>query len=462
MQDFLCFMNIIAKVVIIIAISLAIVWCFIMSDVGVIKVSFHTETAGDTASHNDRSMYKYGYEHRDENVHGDYYNLGSSVLTEIRFYEEHFGGILLKQNERYIKNRHVNRVMSMDEYRAAHPPKETIIQLGKRELNFGDGYLFEAIEVYKKCLEDAGCYVISWDIHNDEKDGTPHLHVRWIGIDSKGRPNVTGCLREHGVEKADVRYTQEEADSYNKTHKKNPVKAGDPKGRKYCNELTQFTNDCRDVLESLADDYLSRLESDGLSVSREREAGAHHYSVAEFKSRKRREERERRLDERESEVASREAGVVESERSVALQREQVARQMEAIEQRQEDLDLREFVVDGRESSVRVRESRLDDAIRFFRDAAETFRSGMMRSVVRAVVSVASRAMPHIARDLRSWLNSGHAFGDVERELAVDRDSVEDRVETAKSELLPELVPDDWKAFGDALDNLPRDGWEREL
>lgn len=274
------------------------------------KVSYHNETASDTAAHNDRSLYDYAYKERDKNLHWDCYEIGfksednpngsesPSVDAEARFYEENFSGVLAETNEKYLKQGHAEKCMTMEQYRRKHPPKESIIQLGDSEDEIDDAYVRVAVEAYAKKLQSVGCKVISWDIHNDESDGTPHAHIRWIGIDSKGKPNLAACLREHGVEKAQIVWTEEEAEQHNKRAKKK-VKAGDSKGAQFNNELTAFTDEVRTMLEDLAEPYAAAYAA---KVSREREEGAQHLSVPEFKSKKRREEREKKLESREEQV----------------------------------------------------------------------------------------------------------------------------------------------------------------
>ena len=305
------------------------------------KVSYHNETAGDTAAHNDRSMYDYAYTERDANLHWDCYGIGfvsdtnpngsksPSVDAEERFYEEHFGGILERTNEIYASQGHAEKRMSMSEYKKNHPPKESIIQLGDKDDSIGDEYLRVAVAKYVEMLTDAGCYVISWDIHNDETDGTPHAHIRWIGIDSQGKPNLAGCLREHGIQKAQIVWTEEEAIQHNKRARKR-VKAGDLKGPQINNELTTFTDKAREMLEDLAEPYVAQHAA---KLSRERIPDAHHLTVSQFKSKKRREEAEQSLNDREARVEI-QAAALDAEReqmlvAIAVQREELERQEQA-------------------------------------------------------------------------------------------------------------------------------------
>ena len=308
-----------------------------MSDV---KVSFHNGMGTDTCAHNDRSMYDFAYKDRDGNRHWDCYGLGDagdpapSVHAEMRYYEDRFGEVLAEINRRYLRQSHPERVKSMKDFRLAHLPRESIIQLGASEDRMTSAWLELAVPRFVEKLRDCGCEVISWDIHVDETEetstgkpiGTPHAHIRWIGVDSKGKPNLAGCLAEHGVNVAQVRWTEEEAERHNERARRK-VRAGDLKGPQVNNRLTTLTTELRAMLETLADEYLSGkhgpVRENGLagSVDRERVAGAEHVSVPEYKRRRRAQEREAQadayVDEALRRAAAAEAQQREAERVIA-------------------------------------------------------------------------------------------------------------------------------------------------
>lgn len=249
-----------------------------------VKVSFHSETASNTAAHNDRSMYKDKEKRGDEsqNVHWDCYDLGSSVDAERRFYEEHFSDLLLAQNERYMKQRHPERVLDIDGYMKAHPVHESVMAIGNKDNQVPPGYLERIEPIIKEQMASHGCYLISLDIHYDkfvDEDGvvheaTPGMHIRWMGIDSKGKPNLNGALAEHGIvrEKPNERRSQ------------------------YNNELKVFTAQIRERLEAEADAYLEELNA-GITLSRERDPEAqHHDDIPTYRRRARAKEREAEAD----------------------------------------------------------------------------------------------------------------------------------------------------------------------
>ena len=54
---------------------------------------------------------------------------------ELKYYEETFGAQFEQTNQNYIKSRHKERVVTMDEWRkkAMHAPEEQILQIGRME-----------------------------------------------------------------------------------------------------------------------------------------------------------------------------------------------------------------------------------------------------------------------------------------------------------------------------------------
>lgn len=125
---------------------------------------------------------------------------------EKKFYEQTFSKGLEEQNQRYIKNRHKERVRSINDYRSNPQtcPEETILQIGKS----GD-------TVNPKMLQQIAIQLIAWEqktfpnvqildvaLHVDE-EGAPHMHERkvWIGHDKTGNAVVgqTKALLEMGI-----------------------------------------------------------------------------------------------------------------------------------------------------------------------------------------------------------------------------------------------------------------------
>lgn len=173
------------------------------------KVSCNVAMAKDTTRHNDRSLYKGKYKNEFEeqshpdNIHWDCYNCGSSWDAEKRFYDEKFGAMLAQQNENARAASHPERIKTMNEFREVknNHPRECILQLGDKDHHpTGEEAVRLIVAMRDQAIEDlkaCGCDVISADIHMDE--ATPHVHIRFIGIDDKGHINMAGCLAKHGV-----------------------------------------------------------------------------------------------------------------------------------------------------------------------------------------------------------------------------------------------------------------------
>lgn len=168
-----------------------------------VKVSVNNARAKSTEKHNDRTLYR-GTKWKNEfarsghkpNAHWDCCKCGNSFTAEKIFYERRFRRVLDEQNERARMN--YKPELSMDEWHRRHMPQEMIIQLGSLDEPPGeDDYIIRAGKMTLQTLRQAGLSPISLDVHYDE--ATPHLHIRYVGIDSQGRVNLAGCLREHGV-----------------------------------------------------------------------------------------------------------------------------------------------------------------------------------------------------------------------------------------------------------------------
>lgn len=104
---------------------------------------------------------------------------------ELKYYEETFGAQLEQTNQNYIKSRHKERVVTMDEWRkkTMHAPEEQILQIGRMEQ-------YPEVEVSLSCFEEylmwlnkwneehgKPFFILNWAMHQDEM-GAPHFHLR--------------------------------------------------------------------------------------------------------------------------------------------------------------------------------------------------------------------------------------------------------------------------------------------
>lgn len=274
------------------------------------KVSCNNETATDTERHNSREMYEEGYENRDKNLHWDCYDNGSSFVAERKFYKDNFTKILEAQNERYLSQRHPERVMSMEQYHQKYMPQEMIFQIGDKELAdqglIDDSWCREAVQKVVDKLESVGCKVISWDLHNDET--TPHVHLRYCPIDKEGKVNISNCLYENGVMPPDV-------------SKLETRKNGKPKFERYNNPKQTLLNDIRAELEELGHEWCNQR---GLVLDDQNRTKRKHQTVNEYKREQLRKDvvvLEDTIEEKQAEVES----------SAALADDMISRAAEASE-----------------------------------------------------------------------------------------------------------------------------------
>ena len=339
------------------------------------KVSFNVTTASSTEDHNDRDMYDTGYENSENNWYYHCYGESGELVqakpeggltfkeAEMRFYEEHFGEILRAQNERAIAMRKYDRVMDMEEYHSKHMPKEFIVQLGNKDNQLeNDQFLHDSFELIKKQIEDAGGVVISASIHNDET--TSHLHIRACFTDSEGKVNVSGCMREHGIEDGERKWTAEELETVNPRRPKGKkYKVGELKSKRYNNPLNTWTEETRRQLEDLGEKYAT--------INRER-SNRKHESVADYKRRMRYEERmaaaaekelelverEKILDAREINVETRETNVKSCEQDAADVFGDFLQEKKNAENAQTKLDNAAKAYEGKLAALKTREDAL--------------------------------------------------------------------------------------------------------
>lgn len=183
-----------------------------------VKVSMQSQRAGDTAKHNDRTMYKRGYfndlapNDGIPNFHWTKEKFGvDSDQMEHDVYESLYLDTIRQRNETYAANYQWAKVYDLedederkkavDDFRWKHPPRETIFQVGSMD-NPIDRELARKIliEQGEKMVaqQNENFMVLSYDVHMDE--GSPHMHARFLMLDADGMPNTEGALKEMGVE----------------------------------------------------------------------------------------------------------------------------------------------------------------------------------------------------------------------------------------------------------------------
>ena len=111
---------------------------------------------------------------------------------ELKYYEETFDAQLEQTNQNYIKSRHKERVVTMDEWRkkTMHAPEEQLIQIGNVENCPDVETSLQCFNEYLGRLNDWNdehgnpFFILNWAMHQDEM-GAPHVHLRraWPYLD---------------------------------------------------------------------------------------------------------------------------------------------------------------------------------------------------------------------------------------------------------------------------------------
>lgn len=131
--------------------------------------------------------------------------------AEQKYYEENYSDQLKATNEKYIKSRHKERIVSMEKWRKQriHSPEETIMQIGK----LGNS---PAVDLFYKCwlqyldelekwnMETGNhMHILNWALHQDEL-GAAHVHSRRIWDYDNPETNTKEIGQEKALESAGV------------------------------------------------------------------------------------------------------------------------------------------------------------------------------------------------------------------------------------------------------------------
>lgn len=177
---------------------------------------------------------------------------------ERQYYERRYAESLTLTNEKYLAQRHPEKVRSMDDWLKTYKPTEVIIQLGNAEDQINDKYLVKAFTETMRELKEKYPQMkpLNIAIHRDET--TPHIHLRFVieGHDKSGhlKPLKTQGLKEMGIERPDL---------------------SKPEGR-YNNPLMTFTNEMRETL-------YRKIEELGLDLDRTPHLNQQHKETLQYK-----------------------------------------------------------------------------------------------------------------------------------------------------------------------------------
>lgn len=221
--------------------------------------------------HNDRNQVEADHINAERSSQNRYWHFAqksglcrSFEQAEKYFYSLHFSASLNARNNGYKRQRHPERIKTIDQYRANPKtcPEETILQVGRKGDSVSGKDLWGLAVAWVKWHQQQypQCKILDMALHMDEQ-GAPHVHVRkvWIGHDRQGHEIVSQAkaLREMGLERPDL---------------------SKPQGR-YNNAKQVYTMACRDKLIDLC------LER-GLSVEQEpQETSKSGLSILEYQRR---------------------------------------------------------------------------------------------------------------------------------------------------------------------------------
>lgn len=276
-----------------------------------VKVTLQSQRAGDSAKHNDRTMYRNGYfnelapQDGLTNYHWSQETMGiGSEAREREVYEALFSEKVVQINESRKKHYRKDvydlenprqREQALEEYRWKHPPRETIFQIGSMDNPIDRAQAKEILLHQGKRLEEMDSehfVLLSYDIHMDE--GSPHMHARYLMLDERGEVNAEGGLRALGVEPP-VSY-----DKWAKEQNEKRAQRAEKNGKQYKtvkaksstnnNRLMTFTKNMRESFEGLVEEY-------GISINTHRTRKKHLTQRAEKAERERAQaERQKKED----------------------------------------------------------------------------------------------------------------------------------------------------------------------
>lgn len=225
------------------------------------RVTFHNGRGAKgggvfSSKHNDRNFNIENADHidpdrQDQNFYWHCYKKTEPNLTfeqaEKNFYSEHFGKFLTARNEKYLKQRHKDKVQTIDDYLRSRKscPEEIIFAIGnvKDFKNLDTEKIAKVYNDFRHWRREKFPNVVSLNValHADE-EGVPHIQERvvWIAHDENGNKMVSQgqALKEMGVEIFD------------------PSK----KESRYNNAKITFTRDCREKFFEICRAYGIEIE----------------------------------------------------------------------------------------------------------------------------------------------------------------------------------------------------------
>lgn len=207
--------------------------------------------------------------------------------SEKSFYHERYKDWLDQKNSVYIRNRHKEKCITMNQLLTGKrtKPQEMILQIGNNNNHVSAKDLEKCLQDFLRVMDDYkdNVHMLNWALHVDE--ATPHVHIRYVMdyMDEEGHAHISQrqALHSLGVDA--------------------PVQEL-PNTTKYNNPTVSFTSELRDR-------WYNICEQNGIHIDRtvDRTSVQQHYQILQYKvSQLEKDERELRMkvDQRTLELAS--------------------------------------------------------------------------------------------------------------------------------------------------------------
>lgn len=261
------------------------------------KVSLHIEKAKDTAAHNDRDMYPSGESPsefaKDGHPPNRYWHSGDQsknfAAAEDEVYEKLVRRRVKEIEDNKKKNGQKKRMYkdhaeAVAKFKEQHPVYEMIIQLGGLENPVDDDRFVQGVwhAILNEGLLGDRIQVLNMALHNDE--ATPHLQIRFVGLDENDLPNLSGALRVMGVPETELEPEEkqrlfDDAKRFGRDEKQVAASI-----KRKTNRRVTWTRDLREFLEDYAVDLGYEIDT---TRSRKRNK-----KLSDFKADKARERRD--------------------------------------------------------------------------------------------------------------------------------------------------------------------------
>lgn len=200
---------------------------------------------------------------------------------ELEYYKRNYSEALKEQNNKYIKKGQKDRLKTIEDWAyndKKKMPDEIILQIGNKDEHYDGETLLICLEDFRKIVENRygkNFKMFNMVLHVDEKNGTPHAHLRGVFE-----------YEENGIKKIGT-------DKALKSLGIQPPKPHEKIGR-YNNRKQTFTDDIRKI-------WYEVIKSHGIEIDEEvKNPSQKHLETQNYKI----QQNEKTLKEQEEEIRS--------------------------------------------------------------------------------------------------------------------------------------------------------------